>query len=178
MSAADRKGCPSCKYLSQYGFAYGEPRVCASAFYPAFYRNRIRYETPVYKAMKRLWSIWAEGSFAVLKREHSMSRAKMRGCERIREHCLFSALALNLKRMVKAIGKLNALASMAVDFSLLQAFFSFWQNITIARSVLFPHSYFVNTSFLLHSQVTMNDPDCFLLHLIVYRSPDTGTDTR
>lgn len=103
MSAADRKSCSVCKYRSQCGFSYGESRVNASSFYPAFYRNRQRCETSVYKEMKRLRSIWAEGTFAVLKREHNLKITIKRGLHRVKEECLLSVLALNLKRMVKAM---------------------------------------------------------------------------
>jgi hypothetical protein len=37
-----------------------------------------------------------------LKREHNLIKAKKRGLNRVYEECLLSALALNLKRMIKA----------------------------------------------------------------------------
>jgi hypothetical protein len=103
MPAADRKACRECEYFKKCTFAHGEPRVNASSFYPAFFRNRLRCDTPMYAAMRRLRSIWAEGTFAVLKREHNLKRALKRGLHRINEECLLSATALNLKRLVKAI---------------------------------------------------------------------------
>jgi transposase len=63
MSATDRKLCLSCKRRKQCAFSHSDSRINASPFYPAFYRNRQRYETPMYKAMKRLRGIWAEGAF-------------------------------------------------------------------------------------------------------------------
>lgn len=53
--------------------------------------------------MMRLRKIWAEGSFSVLKREHGLSRIRKRGIRAATEECLLVAMALNLKRMVKAI---------------------------------------------------------------------------
>ena len=53
--------------------------------------------------MMRLRKIWAEGSFSVLKREHCLSKIRKRGILAVTEECLLSAMALNLKRMVKAI---------------------------------------------------------------------------
>jgi len=50
-------------------------------------------------------AIWSEGTFSVLKREHKLAQATKRGIERVAEECLLSALALNLKRMVKAVIK-------------------------------------------------------------------------
>lgn len=103
MPKEERKSCQSCPFFEKCTFSHGESRINASSFYPAFYRNRQRYETPAYKSMKRLRGIWAEGAFSVLKREHNLSKAKKRGLQRVSEECLLSALALNLKRMVKAI---------------------------------------------------------------------------
>ena len=53
--------------------------------------------------MMRLRKIWAEGSFAVLKREHCLSKVRKRGISAVTEECLLSAMALNLKRIAKAI---------------------------------------------------------------------------
>ena len=53
--------------------------------------------------MMRLQQIWAEGSFSVLKREHCISKIRKRGILAATEECLLAAMALNLKRMVKAI---------------------------------------------------------------------------
>ncbi|MDR1134390.1 MAG: transposase, partial [Synergistaceae bacterium] len=92
MSVSDRKCCRSCERFRECELAGSAARICASACYPAFYRNRQRYETAEYKAMKRLRGIWAEGAFAVLKREHNLARAKKRGLHRVTEECLFSAL--------------------------------------------------------------------------------------
>jgi transposase len=105
MPAKDRKTCRSCPRFDKCQFSYSSARICASAYYPSFYRNRQRYESPEYKDMKRLRSIWAEGTFAVVKREHNLSKVKKRGIHRASEECLLSALALNLKRMVKAVEK-------------------------------------------------------------------------
>ena len=104
MSTSDRKNCRTCERFRECELSHSAARICASAYYPAFYRNRQRYGTSEYKAMKRLRSIWAEGAFAVLKREHNLARAQKRGLHRVAEERLFSALALNLKRMVKALG--------------------------------------------------------------------------
>ena len=38
-----------------------------------------------------------------LKREHNLKRIHKRGIIRAEEECLFSAMALNLKRLVKAM---------------------------------------------------------------------------
>jgi hypothetical protein len=82
----------------------GSIRISASPFYPAYYGNRVRHGTPVYKQVKRLRGIWSEGTFAALKNWHNLKRHRKRGIHRASEECLLSATALNLKRMVKAVG--------------------------------------------------------------------------
>ena len=78
-------------------------RILASSCYPAFYRGHQRVETPEFTSMMRLRKIWAEGSFSVLKREHCISKIRKRGISAATEECLLAAMALNLKRMVRAI---------------------------------------------------------------------------
>ena len=53
--------------------------------------------------MMRKRKIWAEGSFAAMKREHNLLKIRKRGILAATEECVLSAMALNLKRMVKAI---------------------------------------------------------------------------
>lgn len=78
-------------------------RILASICYPAFYRGHLRVNTPEYLHMMKKRKIWAEGSFAVMKREHNLSTIHKRGILAATEECLLSATALNLKRMAKAI---------------------------------------------------------------------------
>ena len=94
-----------CEYLQHCAIARGRIRINASPFYPAFYANMHRCETMAYKAMKRLRAIWSEGTFAALKCEHNLKRARKRGLNRMSEECLLSALTLNPKRIVKALGQ-------------------------------------------------------------------------
>ena len=78
-------------------------RILASSCYPAFYRGHLRVNTPEYLCMMRKRKIWAEGSFAAMKREHNLLKIRKRGILAATEECLLSAMALNLKRMAKAI---------------------------------------------------------------------------
>jgi len=48
--------------------------------------------------------IWCEGTFATQKSRHNMSRLGRRGLRAAKDHCLLSATAVNLKRMVKCMG--------------------------------------------------------------------------
>ena len=78
-------------------------RILASSCYPAFYRGHLRVNTPEYLCMMRKRKIWVEGSFAAMKREHNLLKIRKRGILAANEECLLSAMALNLKRMAKAI---------------------------------------------------------------------------
>ena len=78
-------------------------RILASSCYPAFYRGHQRVGTPAFRSMMRLRRIWAEVSFALLKREHCISKIRKRGIPAATEECLLAAAALNLKRMASAV---------------------------------------------------------------------------
>ena len=88
-----RSKCKGCEYLQHCAMDRGRLRINASPFCPAFY------------AIKRLRAIWSEGTFAALKREHNLKRARKRYLNRMNEECLLSALALNLKRIIKVLGQ-------------------------------------------------------------------------
>lgn len=78
-------------------------RILASSFYPAFARGHERTKSPVYDWIMRMRAIWAEGAFAVMKREHNLRTIRKRGIQRAKEECLLAAIALNLKRMAKVL---------------------------------------------------------------------------
>ncbi len=67
--------------------------------------ERQRLNTPEYKAALRLRQIWCEGTFAIQKRGHNLTRLTRRGIAAAEDHCLLSAAAMNLKRMIKCIGR-------------------------------------------------------------------------
>ena len=56
---------------------------------------------PEYREALKLRQVWCEGSFSAQKREHNLARVLRRGLEAAEDHCLLSATALNLKRMIK-----------------------------------------------------------------------------
>jgi len=55
----------------------------------------------------KLRGIWAEGSFAMMKREHKLDKIRKHGLKQAKEECLLSCIAANLKRMVKALSVQN-----------------------------------------------------------------------
>ena len=98
------RACGSCTKRSHCKTTSGSIRISASPYYPAYYANRVRHDTPVYAHVKRLRGIWAEGTFATLKNNHNLKRHRKRGIHRATEECLLSATALNLKRFIKTVG--------------------------------------------------------------------------
>ncbi|NBH74264.1 IS1182 family transposase [Clostridiaceae bacterium] len=98
-----KKQCKTCPMYATCATGLGTVRINASAYYPAFYRNNRKVGTSGYLRIMRLRKIWAEGTFAVLKREHKLNKIQKRGLEKATEECLLSATALNLKRLVKAV---------------------------------------------------------------------------
>ena len=97
----------TCKYCERNSICFKQTgirrRILGSSCYPAFYRGHERIGSDTYWHMMRLRKIWAEGSFSVLKREHGLSKIRKRGIPAVTEECLLAVMALNLKRMVKAI---------------------------------------------------------------------------
>ncbi|MCI8786548.1 MAG: hypothetical protein HFI84_07815 [Eubacterium sp.] len=98
-----KKQCKKCPMFATCATDLGTVRINASAYYPAFYRNNQKVGTSSYLRIMRLRKIWAEGTFAVLKREHKLNKIQKRGLQKATEECLLSATALNLKRLVKAV---------------------------------------------------------------------------
>lgn len=58
-------------------------------------------ETKRFKELMKYRQIIAEGNHATQKQYHNLDRTRKRGMSNVLEHCLFSAMALNLKRPVK-----------------------------------------------------------------------------
>jgi len=63
--------------------------------------QRSTYGSVRYRQVQRLRKIYCEGNFGLQKDNHNLRRTRKRGNKNVTEHCILSALALNLKRMVK-----------------------------------------------------------------------------
>jgi len=59
------------------------------------------YATARYFEVQRKRRIYCEGNFGLQKENYNLRQTRKRGNEAVTEHCLCSALALNLKRLVK-----------------------------------------------------------------------------
>ena len=72
-----RKQCIDCPKIHDCEIDCGSIRICASGNYPAFHRNKLKYQSAEYFRVMRLRKIWSEGTFAVLD---SSSRGGMPLC--------------------------------------------------------------------------------------------------
>jgi len=59
--------------------------------------------TSEHKRVLDIRQIWCEGTFAAQKARHNLRFLYRRGLEAAEQHCLMSAMAINLKRMVKCM---------------------------------------------------------------------------
>ena len=112
-------------------------RILASSRYPAFYKGQLRFNTPEYLYMMRKRKIWAEGNFAAMKREHNLLKNRKRGIPAATEECLLSAMALNLKRMVKAIFSAMLMDKIWAENMISQPIFRLCQQV---QSLNYPYS--------------------------------------
>lgn len=97
----DCKGCPLREKC--FGKTATRRTITRPIAHELLEENYQRSKTEKYKEVQRLRRIWCEGSFGTLKNKHNLKSTYKRGIEKVKEQCLFSALALNIKRMIKAI---------------------------------------------------------------------------
>ena len=98
----DCRGCPvrdKCLSVSQLC-----RRIQVNIFERAVRENHKGDGTPEHRMILNLRQIWCEGRFAAQKARHNLRQTFRRGLEAAETHCLLSATALNLKRMVKCLG--------------------------------------------------------------------------
>ena len=81
----------------------GQRQISVNIFETAFRRGHEKDGTPDHKWVMDLRQIWCEGTFAAQKARHNLRFLYRRGLEAAEEHCLLSAMAINLKRMVKCM---------------------------------------------------------------------------
>jgi transposase len=102
MYAAKTKDCKACPLRDQcFGATKPYRKIRRTLFHQSLERNKKRAETIEYKKVIRLRSIWCEGTFGILKQVHNLTKTYKRGIRNAFEHCLLSALALNIKRMIR-----------------------------------------------------------------------------
>ena len=97
--------CSACPLRSRCISGDAKYRVVERAYFKwASEEQHMRNDgTPGYYEALRLRKIYCEGNFSHQKAEHNLRRLRKRGLGKAHEHCLLSATALNLKRMVKLL---------------------------------------------------------------------------
>ncbi|AZU59878.1 IS1182 family transposase [Neobacillus mesonae] len=102
--SAKMKDCKVCPFREQcFGKTATRRTISRPIAYELLEENFRRTKTEKYKLVQKLRRVWCEGSFGTMKIKHNLYKTYKRGIEKIREQCLFSALALNLKRMIKVM---------------------------------------------------------------------------
>lgn len=102
--AASSRDCGKCTRSKECFGKTARNRIIARPLYQELVeQNAERASTQEYVHIQKLRRIWCEGTFGLMKREHNLGMTYKRGRENVLEHCLFSALAMNLKRMVKLL---------------------------------------------------------------------------
>ena len=103
----DKKDCGSCplraKCLNEADKA-GARKLRDSYFKPLIQRHFSKRWEPEYREALKQRQVWCEGTFAAQKWGHNLTRVLRRGIEAAEDHCLLSATALNLKRMIRCMG--------------------------------------------------------------------------
>ena len=97
----DCQKCPLREKCLSEGDKRGARKLEHSYFRAVRQENINSLETAEYREALKLRQIWCEGTFAAQKRSHNLTRVLRRGLEAAEDHCLLSAVALNLKRMIK-----------------------------------------------------------------------------
>ena len=101
----DKRDCLLCPLGKNCMTDRGRVRTISHSYFRSIVeRNFSKQSTPAYAEALRKRQIWCEGTFAVQKRGHNLTRILRRGLEAAEDHCLLSATAINLKRMIKAMG--------------------------------------------------------------------------
>ena len=101
---AERKVCADCPFRSRClreNDRRGARKLEDSYFRPSVQRHLKKQNDPEYRAALLKRQIWCEGNFAAQKWGHNLTRILRRGIEAAEDHCLLSATALNLKRLIK-----------------------------------------------------------------------------
>lgn len=100
--SAKTKDCKVCPFREHcFGKTAKRRTIARPIAHELLDANIQKAKTPEYKFVQKLRR--CEGSFGTMKMKHNLYKTYKRGIQKILEQCLFSALALNLKRIVKVI---------------------------------------------------------------------------
>jgi len=102
---AKRSDCKDCSLQEKcLAPSQASRRIQVNIFEEAVRKNHEKDGTAEHKRVLDLRQIWCEGTFAAQKERHNLRRMFRRGLQAAEDHCLLSATAMNLKRMVKCLG--------------------------------------------------------------------------
>ncbi len=105
---ASAPDCRECPYRQQCINNSKNPRRLERHLHEKARQEQVKnVNTPEYFSAMRMRKIWCEGNFAHQKEQHNLRRTFKRGIEKVTEQCLLSACALNLKRLVKALRRVQ-----------------------------------------------------------------------
>jgi transposase len=102
--SAKTKDCKVCPFREKcFGKTATRRTISRPIAHELLEENIQRAQTDEYKLVQKLRRVWCEGSFGTMKIKHNLYKTYKRGIQKILEQCLFSALALNLKRIVRVM---------------------------------------------------------------------------
>jgi transposase len=102
---ADTKTCKACPNRNKcLAPSQNSRKIQVNIFQHISDKHHENDSSPEYYDALRKRQIWCEGTFAAQKARHNLSRLYRRGIKAAEDHCLMSAIAINLKRMVKCMG--------------------------------------------------------------------------
>lgn len=102
--ASNSKDCKQCPLRSNcFGKTGTRKIINRPLFQEARERNVARSHSNEYRSIQKARRVWCEGSFGTMKRCHNLTHTYKKGIRNATEHCLLSALALNIKRIIKAV---------------------------------------------------------------------------
>lgn len=102
---AERADCQTCPLYSQCVTSSQYSRtVRVNIFEAAAKRQQSGGSQSERRHILNLRQIWCEGAFAAQKARHNLKCLFRRGLEAAEDHCLLSATAFNIKRMVRCLG--------------------------------------------------------------------------
>ena len=102
---AETRDCKACSIQDKcLAVSQSYRRIQVNIFENAVKENHSRDGTSEHKEILKLRQILCEGTFAAQKARHNLRFLFRRGLAAAEEHCLLSATAVNLKKMVRCLG--------------------------------------------------------------------------
>lgn len=97
-----RSDCRSCPFAAACLPKHKQHKILKRPFHQHLSDQHHQHDgTPIFRSVQRLRRVWCEGTFALMKTSHNLRGTFKRGIANMREQCLLSALAVNLRRYVR-----------------------------------------------------------------------------